>query len=73
MATQEAAEQGRVKWYSIAKGYGFIVREEDGEDIFVHHSAILDEEDGVLWEGDRVRFEVEDGPKGLKARNVVRR
>jgi len=62
-------EEGIVKWYSIAKGYGFIRREGDGEgdDVFVHYSEIP--QDG-LEEGDRVSFELVDGPKGLKAQKV---
>ncbi len=68
------SEQGIVKWYSIARGYGFIRRENtdpesDEGDVFVHYSEIPD--DG-LAEGDRVSFELVDGPKGLKATNVVR-
>jgi len=65
------SEQGIVKWFNNAKGYGFIAR--DGEvDVFVHHSAIQMEGFRTLNEGDRVSFEVVDGPKGLQARDVVR-
>jgi CspA family cold shock protein len=61
---------GTVKWFNPAKGYGFIGR-ENGEDVFVHFSAI--EMDGYkqLKEGDRVEFSVEKGPKGLQAANVT--
>ncbi|HEX5760149.1 MAG TPA: cold shock domain-containing protein [Thermoanaerobaculia bacterium] len=65
------AEQGTVKWFNDAKGFGFIVRER-GADVFVHHTAILAEGFRTLNEGDRVSFEVVEGPKGLQARNVVR-
>jgi CspA family cold shock protein len=65
------AEQGVVKWFNNTKGYGFIER-EGGADIFVHHSAITMEGFRTLNQGDRVSFEVVDGPKGLQARNVVR-
>ncbi len=64
-------EQGTVKWFNDAKGYGFISR-EGGTDVFVHHTAIVAEGFRTLNEGDRVSFEVVDGPKGLQARNVVR-
>jgi CspA family cold shock protein len=64
-------EQGTVKWFNDAKGYGFISR-EGGTDVFVHHTAIMAEGFRTLNEGDRVSFEVVDGPKGLQARNVVR-
>ncbi len=64
-------EQGTVKWFNNAKGYGFISR-ENGADVFVHHTAILAEGFRSLNEGDRVSFEVVDGPKGLQARNVTR-
>jgi CspA family cold shock protein len=64
-------EQGTVKWFNNAKGYGFISR-ENGADVFVHHTAILADGFRSLNEGDRVSFEVVDGPKGLQARNVAR-
>ena len=63
------SEQGTVKWFNDAKGYGFIVRER-GADVFVHHAAILAEGFRTLTEGDRVSFEVVEGPKGLQASNV---
>ncbi|MEA2162258.1 MAG: cold shock protein [Thermoanaerobaculia bacterium] len=65
------AEQGTVKWFNDAKGYGFIVREH-GADVFVHHLAIVGEGFKSLAEGDRVSFEVVEGPKGLQAKNVVK-
>lgn len=64
-------EQGTVKWFNDAKGYGFISR-ENGPDVFVHHTAIVAEGFRTLNEGDRVSFEVGDGPKGPQARNVMR-
>ncbi|HEX9829713.1 MAG TPA: cold-shock protein [Bacteroidota bacterium] len=62
-------EEGTVKWFNSAKGYGFIAR-AGGEDVFVHFNAILGEGYKTLNEGDRVQFEVEKGPKGLQAKNV---
>ena len=61
---------GTVKWFNGSKGYGFISR-EDGEDVFVHHSAIQAEGFRNLEEGQRVEFSVERGPKGLQATQVV--
>ena len=61
---------GTVKWFNGYKGYGFISR-EDGEDVFVHHSAIQAEGFRNLEEGQRVEFTVERDPKGLRAAQVV--
>ena len=66
------AQQGTVKWFNNAKGYGFIQGEPVGEDIFVHHTAIVSDGFRTLNQGERVNFEVVQGPKGLQARNVVR-
>ena len=62
-------EIGTVKWFNNGKGYGFIEREE-GEDIFVHFSAIEGEGFRSLEEGQRVEFSIEEGPKGLQAVGV---
>lgn len=61
---------GTVKWFNGNKGYGFIEREE-GDDVFVHYSAIMGEGFRNLEEGQRVEFTVEQGPKGLQAAGVV--
>ena len=61
--------QGMVKWFNDAKGYGFITQ-EDGQDVFVHYSAVQGSGFRSLAEGDRVEFEVTRGPKGLQAANV---
>ena len=61
--------QGTVKWFNDAKGYGFI-KIEDGEDVFVHSSAISAQGFKSLAAGERVEFEVTRGPKGLQAANV---
>ncbi|MDY7077684.1 MAG: cold-shock protein [Chloroflexota bacterium] len=63
-------ETGTVKWFSNQKGYGFISRDM-GEDVFVHHTAIQSEGFRTLDEGQRVEFNVEQGPKGLQATNVT--
>ena len=62
--------QGTVKWFNAGKGYGFISR-EGGEDVFVHHTAILAEGYRTLEEGQRVEFSVVQGPKGLQAASVT--
>jgi CspA family cold shock protein len=64
--------QGTVKWFNTAKGYGFIQAEDGGEDVFVHHTAIVAEGYRTLNQGEKVSFEVVHGPKGLQARNVAR-
>lgn len=64
-------EKGVVKWFNAAKGYGFIQR-SNGEDVFVHHSAIVMEGYRTLDNGVEVEFEVKQGPKGLQAENVQR-
>jgi CspA family cold shock protein len=66
-----SAEQGTVKWFNNAKGYGFIQR-SSGEDVFVHHSAIKAEGFKSLTEGEAVEFTVTRGPKGLQAENVTK-
>ncbi len=63
-------EQGTVKWFNAAKGYGFIQR-QSGEDVFVHFSAIQSEGYRSLNEGQAVEFEVRKGPKGFQAENVT--
>jgi CspA family cold shock protein len=64
-------EQGTVKWFNNAKGYGFIHR-ASGDDVFVHHSAIQAEGFRSLNEGDTVEFTVTKGPKGLQAAEVTK-
>jgi CspA family cold shock protein len=61
--------QGSVKWFNDAKGYGFI-SQENGEDVFVHFSAVQAQGFKSLAEGDKVEFEITKGPKGLQAANV---
>ncbi|UJR29451.1 hypothetical protein I4U23_010663 [Adineta vaga] len=61
---------GTVKWFNDAKGFGFIAQDGGGEDLFVHHSAINIHGFKTLKEGQKVRFEVTRGPKGLQASNV---
>jgi CspA family cold shock protein len=64
------AEQGTVKWFNDAKGYGFISR-QNGEDVFVHFSAIQAGGFKSLQEGQTVQFDVTKGPKGWQAENVT--
>ena len=61
---------GTVKWFNANKGFGFIEQPE-GEDVFVHYSALQSEGYRSLDEGQRVEFSIERGPKGLQATNVV--
>jgi cold shock protein len=61
---------GTVKWFNSEKGYGFISQPDGGADVFVHHSAIQMSGYRVLEEGQPVEFDVEEGPKGLMAKDV---
>jgi CspA family cold shock protein len=63
--------QGKVKWFNKEKGFGFIER-EDGNDVFVHFSAIQLDGFKTLQEGETVDFDIVDGPKGLQAANVTK-
>lgn len=63
--------KGKVKWFNNQKGYGFITP-ESGNDVFVHHSSIQGDGYKTLKEGEEVEFEIEKGPKGEQAKNVIR-
>jgi len=63
--------KGKVKWFNNQKGYGFITP-ESGNDVFVHHNAIQGEGYKSLEEGQEVEFEIQNGPKGEQAVNVVK-
>lgn len=64
--------RGKVKWFNNEKGYGFIRRDDEVEDIFVHYSAIAHKGYKTLEEGQDVEFELVKGDKGLQATNVVK-
>ncbi len=61
---------GRVKWFNTKKGYGFITRDDNDEDIFVHYTSISGDGYRALEKGEDVQFELVEGPKGLQAQNV---
>lgn len=65
-------EEGTVKWFDNAKGYGFVSRANGGKDVFVHHTAIQGSGYKSLEEGQKVQFEVTQGPKGDQAVNVTK-
>ena len=70
-ARRSRLTQGTVKWFSNEKGYGFIAR-PDGDDVFVHFSAVQGNGFRTLEEGQAVEFEIVDGPKGPQAGNVTK-
>jgi CspA family cold shock protein len=65
-----ATVTGTVKWFNAEKGFGFIAQPNGGQDVFVHHSAIQMSGYRSLEEGQKVEFELQEGPKGLMAANV---
>jgi len=68
---ETAREQGTIKWFSNTKGFGFIVRDSDQIDIFVHYSSILIDGYRTLKAGQQVSFNTHEGEKGLHAINVI--
>ena len=65
-------QQGKVKWFNNSKGFGFIVPDEGGEDVFAHFSQIQMEGYKTLKTDERVQFEVTEGPNGKQAQNIQR-
>ncbi len=63
--------KGTVKWFNDSKGFGFITPDDGGKDVFVHHSAIQGSGFKTLAEGQKVSYELQQGPKGPSAANVV--
>ena len=64
--------KGKVKWFNETKGYGFIQCEEEGEEVFVHYSAIQGDGFRTLAQGEAVEFEIREGDRGRQAANVVK-
>ncbi len=71
MERENSMTEGTVKWFNKVKGFGFIER-PDGDDVFVHYKAIVQDGYKELNDGDKVQFEVQETPKGLSAVNVSR-
>jgi CspA family cold shock protein len=69
VSKEQRVAVGTVKWFNESKGFGFI-QQENGEDVFVHYSAIVGDGFKTLAEGERLEFDVTKGPKGLQAANV---
>jgi cold shock protein len=63
---------GKVKWFNDQKGFGFLTMEENGKDVFVHHTVIEGEGFKTLRDGEAVEYEYEEGPKGIRATRVKR-
>ena len=61
---------GTVKWFNDSKGFGFIVQDGEGPDVFVHHTAIIMQGHRTLQENQKVEFDIQQGPKGPQAANV---
>jgi CspA family cold shock protein len=76
LAVQERGQSlkhtGKVKWFNENKGYGFILQDGGGRDIFVHYSEIQEEGYRTLAEGETVEFELMESPKGPQAKQVIR-
>jgi CspA family cold shock protein len=70
--TKNLRQTGKVKWFNENKGYGFILQNDGGRDVFVHYSEIKEEGYRTLTEGELVEFEVTESPKGPQAKDVVR-
>jgi CspA family cold shock protein len=68
--SQGGAQTGTVKWFNDSKGFGFIAQDNGGKDLFAHFSEIQSKGFKSLAEGQRVTFEVKEGPKGLQAANI---
>ncbi len=62
---------GTVKWFNESKGFGFIAQDDGGDDVFVHFSAISGDGFKTLAENQKVTYELQEGPKGLQAANVL--
>ena len=71
MKSIQTGVKGIVKWFNVSKGFGFISPDDGSSDVFVHFSSIQVDGFKTLQEGQRVRFEVETGPKGPEASNVI--